>query len=210
MNNKILILSEDVVLKRKYTEELAKAGFTVAEASDVLDGVLTATKHSFDIVIIDEEICSDDSRRQFSKIRNYSSAHIILLGKNPISELPDEDVGQGFDAYFQKSTNTKELITYIKGIVNQPIPLKNTESFAGGLSVDSEISSRTDSILSVVDSLEEQVARIKVVMSGLDKMQKQVTEAENMIRQQQEAFEIVINKLTEINKYLDSVTGSSK
>lgn len=209
MNNKILIISQDVALKRKYTEELVKNGFKVAEASDVLDGVLTATKHGFDVVIIDEDICSADSRRQFSKIRNYSSAHIILLGKNPINELHDKDVDRGFDAYFQKSTNMKEMIIYIKGTVDQPRPSKAKESFAGGLSIDSEVSSRTDSILSVVASLEEQVARIKIVMSGLDKMQRQVTEAENMIRQQQEAFEIVINKLTEINKYLDSVTGSS-
>lgn len=201
--DKILVLSTDSTLRYKYTKELVKNGFRVADASDFLDGMFTASKTKFDVIIIDEDVYGSGEGMVFSKVRKYSDAHIILVGKRPVDELRIGD--DGFDAYFQRSASPQELVTYIKGII-QPSEIEN-KIVSPQKEVVAPTHSQTESIFNVVTDLEYQVARIRSVMAGLNHMHEQISDAEDIIRQQQQAFDKILKKLSDINKYLESIAG---
>lgn len=201
--DKILVLSTDPSLRYKYTKELVKNGFRVADASDFLDGMFTASKTKFDVIIIDEDVYGSGESMVFSKVRKYSDAHIILVGKRPVGEL--RTAGDGFDAYFQRSASPQELVTYIKGVI---LPPENEEEkVSPQKDAIAPMQSQTESIFNVVTDLEHQVARIRSVMAGLNHMYVQISDAEDIIRQQQQAFDKILKKLSEINRYLESIAG---
>ncbi len=201
--NKVLVLSKDSGLRQRYVKELVKSGFHVADASDFFDGMLTATKAKFDIIIIDEEIYGADDRLEFSKVRKYSSAFIILLGKSSVNEVPTGS--DGFDAYFQRAANPQELVTYIKGVVNQPEGSRETMSPRRDMSPVT--SSQSESVFNIVTDLEQQIARIRAVMVGLSQMQGKIAEAENIVQKQQQALEVARSRLAEVNSYLEGLSG---
>lgn len=202
--NKVLVLSKDSSLRQRYVKELVKSGFHVADASDFLDGMLTATKSKFDIIIIDEEVYGAGDRLEFSKVRKYSNAFIILLGKSSVNEIPTS--GDGFDAYFQRAANPQELITYIKGVVNQPEGKR--EMMPARREVSSVASSQSETVFNIVTDLEQQIARIRAVMVGLSQMQGKISEAEDIVRKQQQALEVARTRLNEVNAYLDGISGN--
>lgn len=202
--NKVLVLSKDSTLRQRYVKELVKSGFHVADASDFFDGMITATKAKFDVIIVDEEIYGIGDSMEFSKIRKYSNAFIILLGKGSVNEVLTS--GDGFDAYFQRSANLQELVAYIKGIVNQPeanrgmVPVKREVATAG--------TSQSESVLNIVTDLEQQISRIRAVMIGISQMQGKISEAEDIVRKQQQALEIARSRLAEVNEYLGGLAGN--
>jgi len=70
----LLILSADDALKRKYTKVLLQNGFKVADAADLIDGMLLASKHNIDAIIVDEDLGDKNIHLNHSKIRKYSEA----------------------------------------------------------------------------------------------------------------------------------------
>ena len=206
--NKVLVLSKDSGLRQRYVKELVKSGFHVADASDFFDGMLTAMKAKFDIIIIDEDIYGTRDRLEFSNVRKYSSAFIILLGKSSVNEVPTG--GDGFDAYFQRAANPQELVTYIKGVVNQPDG--RVETMSAQREVSTVISSQSESVFNIVTDLEQQITKIRAVIVGLSQMQGKISEAEDIVRKQKQALEVARTRLAEVNSYLEglSVDHSSK
>jgi hypothetical protein len=63
------------------------------------------------VLIIDEELYGVGLVPEFTKVRRYSKAFLVFLGINAVSEMP---VRGGFDAYFQRSADSQELVAYIK------------------------------------------------------------------------------------------------
>ena len=202
---KILVLSPDTVLSQRYVKELVKSGFHVADAPDFLDGMFTASKTNFDVIIIDEELYSSGDYLEISKIRKHSSAHIVLLGKGTIDEVSAG--GGGYDAYFPRSANPQELVTYIKSVVQHP-EIKR-ETVALKKRVDIVAPSQAESIVDIVTDLEQQIVKIKTVMSGIGQMQSQIADAQDIVRQQQQALEIVLRKLAEVNRHLENFAGDN-
>jgi DNA-binding response OmpR family regulator len=200
---RILIISKDVALKEKYTKEFVRSGFHTAEASDFMDGMLTAAKSDFDVLIIDEELYGVGLVPEFTKVRRYSKAFLVFLGINPVSEMPARG---GFDAYFQRSADSQELVAYIKSIY-QPVSNENIE--ADKKEVD-PVSGQSDSIFNVVSQLEHQVARVKAVMTSLGQMREKISEAESITRQQRKVFDIVINRLSEVSQQLEQLDGKGR
>ena len=123
------------------------------------------------------------------------------MGKRPVDELRTS--GDGFDAYFQRSASPQELVTYIKGVVQPPEIDREVAPLQREVAVPTQ--SQAVSIFNVVSDLEHQVARIRSVLAGLDHIHDQISDAESIIREQQQSFDKILNKLSEINKYLESI-----
>ena len=119
MNKTLLILSDDKTLKQKYTKTLLQSGFKVADASDLIDGMLIAKKHPIDAIILDEDLENKDIFQNYSKIRKYSQAPIIFLVANSTKEMPSKSDRNGYNTCFEKSDNPAELASYIQIIVSQ-------------------------------------------------------------------------------------------
>jgi CheY-like chemotaxis protein len=122
--NKILVMSNDPVLKKKNVEALIDGGFEVAEVSDALDGLLMVDKNGFVAIVIDEELADIDGYRACQKIRQYSQIPLILLGTEQSDEIWANIDDLGFDIYLKKPVSPRELVAQIKSILRRVKPEK--------------------------------------------------------------------------------------
>ena len=107
---RVLVMSNDPILKRKNLEVLVGSGFQVADVSDALDGLLLVDKDGFGTIIIDEELADIDGYRACQKIRQYSQVPIILLGTEPSEDVWAKIDELGFDIYLKKPVSPRELV----------------------------------------------------------------------------------------------------
>jgi DNA-binding response OmpR family regulator len=210
MNKTLLILSDDKILKQKYTKALLQNGFKVADASDLIDGMLIAKKHTIDAILLDEDLENNDIFQNYSKIRKYSQAPIIFLVEKPTDDIPTKGNGNGYNTCFEKSDNPTELASYIQIIVGQAELKEKAKAPVKKVSGEVETSLENEPVLSIVTNLEQQVTKIKSLMSALHQIQKTIAEAEVIIHERQEAMDTVVHKLNEVKKHINDITGNSE
>ena len=209
MNKTLLILSDDKILKQNYTKVLLQSGFRVADASDLIDGMLIAKKHAIDAIILDEDLENKDIFQNYSKIRKYSQAPIIFLVEKPTDDIPAKGNGNGYNTCFEKSDNPAELASYIQVIVSQTELKEKAKAPAKEPPGKVEAPSETEPVLSIVTNLEQQITKMKSLMSALQQIQETISEAEVIIHERQQAMDTVVNKLNEVKKHINDITGHS-
>jgi CheY-like chemotaxis protein len=129
--NKILVMSNDPILKRKNVEAISASGFEVADVSDALDGLLMVDKNGFVAIVIDEELADIDGYRACQKIRQYSQIPIILLGTEQSDEIWAKIDDLGFDIYLKKPVSPRELVAQIKSILRRSQPESRSKQNPG-------------------------------------------------------------------------------
>lgn len=117
--NRILFLSNDLVLRKKNIDVLTHGGFEVTEASDALQGLLMVEGDGFDAIIIDEKLSDIDGYRASRKIRDCSEVPVILLGTESAEKVWDEVDDLGFDIYLKKPLYPRELMCFTKAILRR-------------------------------------------------------------------------------------------
>jgi CheY-like chemotaxis protein len=115
----VLILSNDPVFKEENIGVLAKGGFQVTDASDVLDGLRMIDKNGFEAIVIDEELSGVDGYQACRKIRQCSELPIILLGDEPVQDVWEKIDDIGFDMYLKKPVSLRELMARISAIIRR-------------------------------------------------------------------------------------------
>lgn len=209
MNKTLLILSDDETLKQKYTKVLLQNGFKVADASDLIDGMLITKKNTIDVILLDEKLEDKDIFQNYSKIRKYSQAPIIFLVEKTTEEIPSKGNGNGYNTCFEKSENPAELASYIQIIASQTELKKKSKTTDKEISEELEIASETEPVLSIVTNLEQQIDKVKSLMSILNQIQETISEAEEIIHERQQAMDTVVNKLDQVKKHINDITGNS-
>jgi CheY-like chemotaxis protein/uncharacterized protein YbaR (Trm112 family) len=120
--NEVLILSSDTFLKQKSTSVLSEAGFRVATASALHEGLSKIDKESFDIIIIDEELPDADNYLACQKIHDSSRTPIVLLGGKVSEDVWNRVEELGFDFYLNKPFSPRELVARIKALLRRAQP----------------------------------------------------------------------------------------
>src|SRR4030042_3966634 len=207
MNKTLLILSDDNILKQKYTKALLQSGFKVADASDLIDGMLITKKHTIDAILLDEDLEDKDILQNYSKIRKYSQAPIIFLVETPTEDVPTKGNGNGYNTCFEKSDNPAELASYIQIMVSQTELREKAKTPATELPDEVNANPETEPVLSIVTNLEQQISKMKSLMNALNQIQETISEAEVIIHERQQAMDTVVNKLDEVKKHIKDITG---
>lgn len=114
MQNRILIIEDDVNISKLLEMELNFEGYEIATAFDGKDGLQKIKDEKFDLVLLDLMLPKMNGMEVCKRVREFSQIPIIILTAK--DEISDKVVGldYGADDYMTKPFEMEELIARIK------------------------------------------------------------------------------------------------
>ena len=119
---RILVVDDDVELASLLREFLQREGFQVDFAHSGPSGLETATRNSYDLVVLDVMLPGMDGFEILRRLRPKSSVPVIMLTAR--GEDVDRIVGLelGADDYLPKPFNPRELLARIRAVMRRIEP----------------------------------------------------------------------------------------
>ena len=142
---KILVVDDEVNIRRVVREYAEFEGYEVAEAENGMEAVEMVKSEDFDLIVMDIMMPKLDGIHATLKIREYSSIPIIMLSAK--TEDTDKILGLnvGADDYVSKPFNPLELIARVKSnlrrytkLGNMSAPEESNVYRIGGLCMDDD------------------------------------------------------------------------
>jgi DNA-binding response OmpR family regulator len=114
MNNKILIIEDDIAISEMVKNYLTKEGFLITTAFDGEEGMIKYLNDDFDLVVLDLMMPKMDGMETLKLIREKSSVPILIMSAKD-SDV-DKAIGLGFgaDDYITKPFSMIEISARIK------------------------------------------------------------------------------------------------
>ena len=145
---------------------LTKAGFRVLTADNAMDGVALAREHAVTLATIDVTMPGMDGLEATRRIREFSSAYIVIVS----SRSQETDVLAGFDAgaddYVPKPIRPVELQARLAAVARRPISEIASGTGGGGSPVPGWAPAAIDAARS--EHLRQIAAGAPVVDAGKD------------------------------------------
>ena len=116
---KVLILSDKPLLKKKVEKALAKAGLQVTALSKYNENMISTGRLDFDVIVIDDTLRDVNLYDICHQLRRSSKAIIFLLGNMPSGEMWEKCKDIGFDRYYKKPMQPRELADQIKRAMDE-------------------------------------------------------------------------------------------
>ena len=116
---KVLILSEKPLLKKKVEKALVKAGLQVTALSKYNENMISTGRLDFDVIVIDDTLRDVNLYDICHQLRRSSKAIIFLLGNMPSGEMWEKCKDIGFDRYYKKPMQPRELADQIKRAMDE-------------------------------------------------------------------------------------------
>jgi CheY-like chemotaxis protein len=113
---KVLILSDKPLLTKKEEKTLTKAGLQVTALfrySMYNEYLIKTGRLDYDVIVIDDTLRNVDVYETCHLLRSASKAIIILLGNMPSKEMWEKCKDIGFDRYYKKPIQPRELADQI-------------------------------------------------------------------------------------------------
>ncbi len=132
---KILVVDDEVNIRRVVREYAEFEGYEVFEAEDGMDAVELVKENDYDVIIMDVMMPKLDGFSTCKEIRKYKSIPVIMLSAR--GEEYDKLFGfeLGIDDYVVKPFSPKELMARIKVVVKRnavkPVEVPDKMSFEG-------------------------------------------------------------------------------
>lgn len=115
MNNSTILIIDDEVQIRKLLEiTLTSNNFKVSEASDGKSGLLAAANHPPDLIILDLGLPDDDGQNILRKLREWYFSPVIILSVRNSEEDIISALDSGANDYLVKPFRTGELLARIR------------------------------------------------------------------------------------------------
>jgi len=115
MNNSTILIIDDEVQIRKLLEiTLTSNGFKITEAVNGKSGLLTAANHPPDLIILDLGLPDDDGQNILKKLREWYFSPIIILSVRNSEEDIITALDNGANDYLVKPFRTGELLARIR------------------------------------------------------------------------------------------------
>lgn len=119
MNNKVLIVEDEIRIRFLLRDYLKKEGFEVLEASDGEEAIRVFGSTNIDLIVLDVMMPKLDGFNVCKTLRKVSSVPIILLTAK--SEEEDKLFGYelGADDYMTKPFSPKVLVAKVKALIKR-------------------------------------------------------------------------------------------
>lgn len=114
MNNKILIIEDDIAISEMVKSYLIKDGFLVTTAFDGEDGIVKYLNDDFDLVVLDLMMPKMDGMETMKLIREKSSVPILIMSAKDSDVDKAIGLGLGADDYITKPFSMIEIAARIK------------------------------------------------------------------------------------------------
>lgn len=109
----ILIIEDDIVLNNQLADLLTDKGFNIDQCHDGEQGLLTALKKKFDLILLDVLLPSLDGFSVLKKLRKVNHTPVMMITACGAEQERIEGYSNGADDYLPKPFNLKELMLRI-------------------------------------------------------------------------------------------------
>jgi two-component system KDP operon response regulator KdpE len=134
---KILIVDDEPQVRRLLRLSLEANDFKVIEAVDGKEGLLSASMHHPDIILLDLGLPDMDGLSALKQLREWSNVPVIVLTVQDAEETKINILDSGADDYVTKPFNTGELLARIRVSIRHAMKLDESPVFTSGpLQVD--------------------------------------------------------------------------
>ncbi len=114
MNNKILIIEDDIAISEMVKNYLIKDGFLVTAAFDGEEGIVKYLNDDFDLIVLDLMMPKLDGMETMKLIREKSSVPILIMSAKDSDVDKAIGLGLGADDYITKPFSMIEISARIK------------------------------------------------------------------------------------------------
>lgn len=119
MNNKILLIEDDISISEMVKNYLSKEGFIVTSAFDGEEGIIKFLKNDFDLIILDLMMPKLDGIETMKIIREKSSIPILIMSAKDSDVDKAIGLGLGADDYIAKPFSLIEISARIKASIRR-------------------------------------------------------------------------------------------
>ncbi|MCH7403405.1 response regulator [Belliella kenyensis] len=117
MNNKVLIVEDDVVFCKILTKFLTKNNYEVLDAQNGKDAIELMEMNKFAFAILDYRLPDMNGIEILEKLKTKNEeAKTILITRYGDQDVASKAIDKGADAFISKPINPDELLSVIKGL----------------------------------------------------------------------------------------------
>ena len=114
LKQKILIIEDEASIANFMTPVLTASGFMVLRAADGAEGLILASSHCPDLILLDLGLPDLDGMEVIRKIRAWSQLPIIVVSARSQEQDKVEALDLGADDYVTKPFGTSELLARVR------------------------------------------------------------------------------------------------
>lgn len=127
MNNKILIVEDDISISEMVKNYLIKDGFIVITALNGEEGIVKYLNDDFDLIVLDLMMPKLDGMETMRIIREKSSVPILIMSAKDSDVDKAVGLGLGADDYIAKPFSMIEISARIKAIIRRATKYSNND-----------------------------------------------------------------------------------
>lgn len=120
----ILIIEDDLVLNHQLKQLLEKQCFIVTQCFNGEEGLLTAVRDDYDLILLDISLPERDGYSVLNTLRQTHQTPVIILTAHGAEEERILGFKNGADDYLAKPFNFTELVLRIEAIIRRASPTK--------------------------------------------------------------------------------------
>ncbi|WP_133468524.1 response regulator transcription factor [Paraglaciecola marina] len=137
----ILIVEDDQVLNDQLADLLRSKGFLINQCHDGQQGLLSAVKHKFDLILLDVLLPSLNGFSVLNTLRKTNQTPVMMLTACGAEQERIEGYSKGADDYLPKPFNLMELMLRIDVLlrrtgISTALPFTKNTLSANGLILD--------------------------------------------------------------------------
>ena len=114
MNNKILIIEDDIEISNMLNEYLSKNNYNTSIARDGINGIRFAKEIDPDLIILDIMLPYKSGDEVLREVRTFSNAPVIVLSAKESIQMKVDLLKIGADDYVVKPFDLSELLARIE------------------------------------------------------------------------------------------------
>jgi two-component system KDP operon response regulator KdpE len=133
----VLIVDDEVQIRRLLRVTLEASGYRVLEAAKGLDGLAEAAQRNPDVIILDLGLPDMDGLTVLKRLREWSRAPVLVLSVQEGDVDKVTALDNGADDYMTKPFSTAELLARLRVVRRRAQPVADNAVFRSGpLEVD--------------------------------------------------------------------------
>ncbi len=136
-NLRILIVDDEIEIRRFLRASLSVHGYTILEARNGIEALQMIVNNRPDLVILDLKLPDIDGVEVTRRLREFSQIPIIILSVRDQEQVKISALDAGADDYLTKPFGVGELMARIRVVMRRVVtPDGNSTYTVGGLTID--------------------------------------------------------------------------
>lgn len=121
MPQKVLVIDEDELERRRVVRDIRAAGMVVVEASDTVEGLVHILEEDPEVIVLAEEMPPFEAEDLVRVVRRLTDAPLIILGSG--GEPPEVSaLDRGADAYLRRPFSPAALLARARALLRRYRP----------------------------------------------------------------------------------------